>query len=429
VGPFKQRQYYNRAQPRGKPHGRQPGSSFKPYLFAAALESGYGPDSMMSGAETISRGTWHPRNYSGGQGHMWTLRGALAMSVNLVAVRLIMRVTVDKTVRYASRTMDIPEWRFDPHRYYSLALGTANLSPLEHASGYAVFANGGRRAKRTFVDRIEDYRGNVLYEARPELEQVIKPETAVSMVSMLNGVITSGTGRAAAAVGCAAGGKTGTTSDERDVWWVGFTPDLSTAVWIGNDDYTPLYGASGGRFCAPIWARFMRRAIDTLGCRGEFPRGAGVTGWRQGEWEEKDEETAITVCEDSAGLAGPHCPNTKRVKLKKGEKKPAPCSLHRSPDDEPGAAEGGEAVTVCAQSGLRATGACPDTVTRIFAPGEAPAVACTVHGAHEDEPRPGPEPEPEPTPQPPAGEDNPPRPREPEVPDTGTGEAPPDGSD
>jgi penicillin-binding protein 1A len=409
VGPFRKRPDYNRAQPGGKPWGRQPGSSFKPYLFAAALESGYGPDSpAVSGVESISLPGWHPVNYNSGQEHMWTLRGALAISVNLVAVRLIMKVTVDKAVRYASRLMDIPEARFDPHRYYSLALGTVNLSPLEQASGYAVFANGGQRAKRTYVDRIEDYRGNVLFTAKPRLEQVIKQETAVSMVSMLGSVIAYGTGQRAAAVGCEAGGKTGTTSEHRDAWWVGFTPDLCAAVWVGNDDNTPVYGASGGGFCAPVWARFMRRAIDALGCHGHFPQGAGVTAWRGSDVEEKSEEATYSICEESGGLATEECPNVKQVRRKKTDPKPKPCPLHGGATDQPPVGDEGRAeVTVCADSGLRATSNCPNTETREFLAGEAPGIACPIHRRGADT-EPGGEPQP-PTKAPPEPPPTPPR--------------------
>ncbi|MGQ9732592.1 MAG: transglycosylase domain-containing protein, partial [Candidatus Zipacnadales bacterium] len=396
VGPFKRPEYYNRAHPGHYPWGRPVGSSFKPYVFAAALESGYGPDnSLVSGAETITRGSWHPQNYASGQEHMWTLRNALAYSVNLVAIRLIMDVGVDKAVRYASRIMDIPEWRFDKFRYYSLALGTVNISPLEHASGYAVFANGGLRVKRTFVDRIEDYRGNVLYVHKPEGKQVIKHETAISMISMLGSVVAYGTGTRAQGVGCPAGGKTGTTQDDRDVWWVGFTPDLATAVWIGNDDNSPMHRAAGGRFCAPIWAQFTRRAIDILGCHGRFPQGAGVTGWRQGRHEEKTEEKEYVICEESGGLATEFCPNVKTVKMRE---KPKPCQIHKRSADEPLSTEdepAGQSVTVCVQSGLRATANCPNVETRIFPPGEAPGLSCTIHGRNAE-----PEPPPPTTPPP-----------------------------
>jgi penicillin-binding protein 1A len=436
VGPFRKPPAYNRAHPGVKPWGRQLGSSFKPYVFSAALESGFGPDSVVSGAQSINVGNWHPVNYSSGQEHMWTLRGALAVSVNLVAIRLIQRVTVDKTVRYASRMMDIPESRFDGFRYYSLALGTVNISPLEQASGYAAIANGGQRAKRTYVDRIEDYRGNVLFTNRPRLQEVIKQETAVSMVSMLGGVITSGTGRAAAAVGCEAGGKTGTTSDHKDVWWVGFTPDLCAAVWVGNDDNSPMYGASGGGFCAPVWARFMRRAIDALGCHGHFPQGAGVTGWRNPEGEAKPEEVTYSICEESGGLATEFCPHVKEVKRKKTDPKPPRCTIHTGPGDRTEEPSGNrEEVTVCAQSGLRATANCPDTVTREFAPGEAPQGYCTIHGRsgeaspngerpppREPEPRPK-QPEPPPAPRPPTEP-----PTVPTVPTGGGGTAPPGGA-
>lgn len=381
VGPFEEKQFYNRAHPAIYPWGRQPGSSFKPYIYAAALESGFGPNSWESGVESITIRNWHPHNYNSGQQHMWRLDDALAWSVNLVAIRLLRQVSVDKAVRYACRIIDIPESRFEGFRYLSLALGTANLSPLEQASGYAVFANGGRQVKRAFVDRIEDYRGNTLFVYRPSPKRVIKPETAVSMVQMLNKVITSGTGQRAAAVGYAAGGKTGTTQQGCDAWWIGFTPDLSAAVWVGNEDNTPMRGASGGGFCAPVWASFMRRAIDTLGCRGQFPKGSGVVAWRQGTYEEeKEEEVTITICEESGGLATPHCPNVKRIKLAKGKPSPPRCTAHSGPTEEAGSRDdgGGVPVSICVQSGLRATPYCADTETRYMARGQVP-MACTVH--------------------------------------------------
>jgi penicillin-binding protein 1A len=429
VGPFAEKQYYNRAHPGIHPWGRQPGSSFKPYIYAAALESGFGPDSWESGVESITVRNWHPHNYNTGQQHMWRLDDALAWSVNLVAIRLLRTITVDKGVRYACRIMNLPGSRFDGFRYLSLALGTANVSPLEQASGYAVFANGGRRVKRTFVDRIEDYRGNTLFVNQPRPERVIKPETAVSMIQMLNKVITSGTGRRAAAVGYAAGGKTGTTQKGCDAWWIGFTPDLSAAVWIGNEDNTPMRGASGGGFCAPVWAAFMRRAIDTLGCRGEFPKGSGVVGWRQGKYEAKEEnEVTITICEESGGLATPYCPSTKQIRLAKGKPQPPRCTIHSAPAEERGPADdrGGVPVSICVRSGLRATPYCPDTEMRYMARSQIPR-ACTVHEAppgstsRPEEPArepPEPKPPPEPPEQPPTPEPGPasPPPKPPAVP-------------
>ncbi len=398
VGPYKDLQY-NRADPGMPPWGRQPGSSFKPYIYAAALESGFGPDSSLSGVQSITLPTaggryWHPVNYTRGQEQMWNLSGALAWSVNLVAIRLLKEVTVDKAVRYASQAMGIPESRFQGHRYLSLALGTANISPLEQASGFAVFANGGQRAERTFVDRIEDYRGNVLFSNQPTLTQVIKPETAITMIQMLNGVITNGTGSTIAGyVNYPAGGKTGTTQQGCDAWWVGFTPDLSAAVWVGNEDNTPMYGASGGGFCAPVWARFMRRAIDALGCKGEFPKGTGVVGGRHGAYEEKKDEAktkTYTICEESGGLATENCPATKRITLPADQPPPPPCKLHTGPaiggDEERG---GAERVTICTQSGMRATEFCPETESRLFARGHAPG-PCTMHtGRHSDHGEPG----------------------------------------
>ena len=421
VGPFDEVQYYNRAHPGIHPWGRQPGSSFKPYIYAAALESGFGPNSRVSGVENIHIGNWHPKNYNSGQQHMWSIEGALAWSVNLAAIRVLREISVDKGARYACRIIDLPESRFDNFRYLSLALGTANLSPLEQASGYAVFANGGRRVDRTFIDRIEDYRGNTLFAYRPKAKRVIKPETAISMVQMLNKVITSGTGRRAAAVGCPAGGKTGTTQDGWDAWWIGITPDLSAAVWVGNEDNTSMRGASGGGFCAPVWAKFMRRAIDTLGCRGQFPKGSGVVGWRHGKYEEKKEdEKTYTICEESGGLATPYCPHTRQIKLPKDKSAPPRCTIHTGHGGEPPSATvdtgGGVPVSICVRSGLRATPYCPDTETRFFARGQVPR-ACTVHEAPPGSTSRPEEPTETPTePEPPAGTPEQPPAPEPEPP-------------
>jgi membrane peptidoglycan carboxypeptidase len=293
------------------------------------------------------------------------------------------------------------------------------------------------------VDRIEDYRGNTLFVHQVKPERVLKPETAITMVQMLNKVITSGTGQRAAAVGCAAGGKTGTTQDHWDAWWVGFTPDLSAAVWVGNDDNTPMRGASGGGFCAPVWAKFMRRAIDTLGCRGEFPKGSGVVGWRHGKYEAKEQdEVTVEICEESGGLATPYCPRTKRIKLAKDEPRPPRCTMHTGPTGEPEPRDdsaGGVPVSICLQSGLRATPYCPDTETRFMARSQIP-MACTVHsrpagsGRTPREPtEPPAEPEPPPVPDVPPAETEAPTPPSipptvPRVPDEAGAGPPSDGS-
>ena len=432
VGPYKDVQL-NRAHPGPPRYGRQPGSSFKPYLYATAFESGYGPNSMVSGDPiTIPLGPgmepWQPKNYSPGQGGNYTVRAAVAYSVNLAAVRVLREVGLAKVRRYASRILAIPQERLRP--VLSLSLGTSELSPLEQASGYAVFASGGLRAKRRFVHTIRDYDGELIEYRPPETARVLRKETAISMISVLGSVITmgGGTGSRARACGCAAAGKTGTTQGDRDAWWVGFTPDLSCAVWVGNDHNAPMRRAAGGRFSAPIWAAFIKQANEVLGCNGEFPEGAGVQATRAAEPEEEEEEEEeapeeptlrpdlpmvggqrITICRQSGGLATSYCPDTREVTLAPGQRMPPPCWVHgphrqpttrpsrppttTTPRPTPPSAQK-VTVTVCRQSGLLATPYCPDTVERTFTAGSQPSARCTMHGPAPVPAVPPPEPEP-----------------------------------
>ena len=397
VGPWEKVQY-NRAYPGPPYYGRQPGSSFKPYVWCTALESGYSPNSVFSANPlSLPMGNgkyWSPKNFSPRQSGDYTLRHALAQSVNLVSVRVVRAVTVDRVREVAARIMNIPQSRLDP--YVSLALGVSSVSPLEQASGYATFASGGLRYDRTLILEIENYWGHPIYRAPLTPTRVLDPAVAISMISMLGSVVTSGTGRPAAAVGYASGGKTGTTQDGRDAWWVGFTPDLSTAVWVGNDDYSPCPAATGSGFCAPIWARFMREAMQTLGYKGQFPEGSGVRATRQKPREEPQEEKpqksrTVTLCADSGGLAGPHCPHTLEKTLPPGDSSPAPCTLH-GPSTRPaartpaptggGAAPESGTVTalICTDSGQLAGPHCPHTEERSFPASKAPRGKCTVHG-------------------------------------------------
>ncbi|MFW5868811.1 MAG: transglycosylase domain-containing protein [Armatimonadota bacterium] len=420
---------YNRAHPGPPQHGRQPGSSFKPYLFATAFESGYSPSSTFSGGP-IKIGDWTPKNYSPGQGGNYSLQRALGLSVNLVAVRLIQAVGANKTVRYAARMLNIPEERLAP--YPSLALGVSELSPLEHALGYAVFASGGWRADRRLYHTIKDYTGELIEYRAPHQERVLSKPAAISMIRCLRYVVTSGTGRSAGVSGLACAGKTGTTQSGKDAWWVGVTPDLSCAVWVGNDNNKPMRGATGGGFAAPVWREFMRQATDVLGLDGTYPEGSGVTATRSGDRRDEDEDDedeeneeipqqqvetprpagrSVTVCSSSGGLATAHCPDTVERVLGPGEGAPGRCTLHGGsggsstpsrpqPSSPGGEASGGRTttVTVCAQSGQAAGPYCPDTVERSFPAGQGPG-PCTAHGGS-SRPQPEPEPEPRPEPQP-----------------------------
>ncbi len=395
VGPYEKLQY-NRAHPGPPQYGRQPGSSMKPYIWCTALESGYSPNSEFSGsAISLPLGNgkyWSPKNYSPRQGGMYSLRQALAESVNLVSVRVLREVGVERVREYASKILNIPIERLTP--YMALALGVSELSPLEQASGYAVFASGGWRYDRTLILQVDDYWGRTVYRAPLQPVRVIGPDTAVSMISMLGSVVSYGTGTRAQSVGYACGGKTGTTQNGRDAWWVGFTPDLSAAVWVGNDDYSPMNDASGGGFCAPVWARFMRQAMQLLGYDGKFPEGSGVQASRRPRRETPSpKEQTINLCADSDMRATQHCPNTYEKTFAAGEKLPGYCALHgsgRSGADEgteprPGAsAPGGKPVTlnVCTESGALAGPYCPSTEERSFPAGQAPRGRCSLHKGH-----------------------------------------------
>lgn len=401
VGPYEKVQY-NRAHPGPPLYGRQPGSSFKPYVWAVAMENGYGPNSTFSGSPLTVRNPgakpWTPKNYSPRQGGNYTLRHALAESVNLVSVRVVQKIGIKLCQSKTAEILNIPPERIRP--FLSLALGVTELSPLEQAVGYCTFASGGLRPNTNFLRRITDARGEVILDYRPEQVRVLRAESANSMTSMLQTVVQSGTGRRAAAVGGPAGGKTGTTNAGRDVWWVGFTPTLSAAVWVGNDDNAPMPRGTGGGFCAPIWARFMKRTMEELQLKGEFPKGAGAVATRRSEPEKPKEEEkpaeeagrSVTVCSETGRLATPYCPATTERTLTAKER-PGRCRKHgpgagreSSSRETPASTGGGEgsegsvSVTVCSRSGQRAGAACPQTVERSFPRGQAPGGTCSTCG-------------------------------------------------
>lgn len=386
VGPYAKTQF-NRCDPGPPTYGRQPGSSFKPYIWATALEYGYGPDSYFSGdpiSIDLGNGKFYtPKNYTPHQGGSYSLRSALAQSVNLVSVRVVKKLGVDTVRSKACEMLNIPEDRIRP--FYSLALGANELSPLEQATGYSLFANGGLRPTRNLIRRLTTWDGQEVATTTPQLVRVIRPDTAISMISMLRSVVTSGTGRRAWIDGYPACGKTGTTNSGRDVWWVGFTPDLCTAIWVGNDNNAPMPSGSGGGFCAPIWARFMKRTLEEMKLHGEFPKGTGIESSKSEETREerKDEDTktrTVSICTGSGGLATPYCPSVAERTLKAGSKTPGRCTLHgpregRSPREETGEGKatapsdsGGQTYTVCAKTGLAAGPNCAATVESTHRP-------------------------------------------------------------
>lgn len=241
---------------------RQPGSAFKPFVYYAAFATGkYGPESTVYDTPVSypdGYGYYSPQNYGGGFSGAVSIRTALENSLNVPAVKLGQEVGLNQVIEVC-RVLGIKS-PIEP--VVSLPLGSVDLTPMEMAGAYATFANDGWHSDPTFIVQVTDSQGNVLLDNTPKPRLVLDPWAVASLNSVLQGVINSGTATRAQ-IGRPAAGKTGTTSSERDIWFVGYTPDLSTAVWVGNDDYTPLtYGATGGTIVAPIWRDFMLQALD-----------------------------------------------------------------------------------------------------------------------------------------------------------------------
>jgi penicillin-binding protein 1A len=235
---------------------RQPGSAFKPFVYLTAIEAGLTPETIRQDAPLDVKG-WKPENY----GHEYfgavTLTQALAMSLNTVAVRLGLEVGAKNVVRTAHR-LGISS-KLDANA--SIALGTSELSLTELVGAYAPFANGGQGVSPHVVTKIRTSQGKVLY-ARPadQLGQVIEPRHVAMMNTMMQETLLSGTARKAEIPGWIAAGKTGTTQDFRDAWFIGYTANLVTGVWLGNDDNSPTRKATGGGLPVEVWTRFMRAA-------------------------------------------------------------------------------------------------------------------------------------------------------------------------
>jgi penicillin-binding protein 1A len=234
---------------------RQPGSAFKPFVYLAALENGLRPDSLVDDAP-IRLGTWSPENFEPGFKGQIPAREALAESVNTAAVRVLDFAGIDHT-RSLARRLGISE---PIPRDLSIALGTSDVTLLELTGAYAAFANGGYGVLPHTIERVTDNTGKVLYQRQgggPGL--VAAPESIAELNSMMMDVIAYGTGKAAK-LDRPAAGKTGTSQDYRNAWFVGFTADLVTGVWFGNDDNSPMKKVTGGMLPAHTWHDFMMAA-------------------------------------------------------------------------------------------------------------------------------------------------------------------------
>ena len=235
---------------------RQPGSAFKPFVYLTAIEAGLTPETIRQDAPLDVRG-WKPENYSHEYFGAVTLTQALAMSLNTVAVRLGLEVGAKNVVRTAHR-LGISS-KLDANA--SIALGTSEVSLTELVGAYAPFANGGQGVAPHVVTKIRTAEGKVLY-TRPadQLGQLIDPRNVAMMNTMMQETLLSGTARKAEIPGWMAAGKTGTSQDFRDAWFIGYTANLVTGVWLGNDDNSPTKKTTGGGLPVEVWTRFMRAA-------------------------------------------------------------------------------------------------------------------------------------------------------------------------
>jgi 1A family penicillin-binding protein len=245
---------------------RQPGSAFKPFVYAAAMEDGFSPATVIvDEPRTYDGGRWTPQNYDRSYHGPTRLREALVESLNVVTVELLDRVGIGKVVGLARKLgMDGPL-----PSDLSLALGSGSVSPLEITGAYCSFANGGKSVEPYYIESVTSLDGKVLEKGVPRTDQVLSSAAAYQVTSMLEDVIARGTGVGASWLGFPVAGKTGTTDDSTDAWFVGYSPHLATGVWIGYDDQKSIgAGETGARAALPVWSNFMSEAVD--------PSSAGV---------------------------------------------------------------------------------------------------------------------------------------------------------
>lgn len=311
---------------------RQTGSSIKPLLYAAAFDTRkFTPATGVLDSPVVyinrDEGDWIPENYDGEYYGLVRLREALAKSINVVSIRIAEKLGIETVIKYYQKLLHFndAEAKTRIPRNLSIALGSIDVSPLELARAYGVIARGGTDFIPFAIRQVKDSRGKVLddYEAdiREQMDKmtkngtnrILKPETAQVMISVLSTVMSAGTGLSAS-IGRPAGGKTGTTNSWKDAWFVGFTPDITTCVWVGYDRLGMSLGVgeSGGVVAAPIWGRYMREAL-------------------QGD--------PVTSFPSYAGL---------------------------------------ESAEVCARSGLALSEFCKDKITEVFVPGTVPTEICTT---------------------------------------------------
>ncbi|MEO0019710.1 MAG: PBP1A family penicillin-binding protein [candidate division WOR-3 bacterium] len=307
---FRQSEFNRATQAR-----RQVGSAFKPFVFLAAIDNGWTAADIENDSALVIRipgqPDYRPKNYDLKFLGKMTLRRALALSRNLVAVRLGASIGPAVVGKYAN-LLGIEE-TIPP--YYSIALGSVELTLLEIVNAFNTIANQGVRVKPFFITRVEDEYGLVLEENHPNPKLVIRPQSAYILTSMMQSVVNEGTGTAIRLRGFRgpAAGKTGTTDDYTDAWFIGYTPSLTCGIWIGYDTKRTIFpGATGGVIAAPVWGEIMKEIYqDTVTA---FPA--------------PPEITTAYICEESGKLALPQCPKARYEVFIKGTEPTASCPIH-----------------------------------------------------------------------------------------------------
>jgi penicillin-binding protein 1A len=293
---------------------RQPGSSFKPFVYTAAIDAGIPPNAVFEDEPIEIRDkwtgrVWSPANYGNTYSGAVTLKTALMKSINIISIKLMQKVGIQRVISYA-RKMGITT---PLGAHLALALGACEVIPLEMAVAYGTLANGGIKVPATAITKIEDSKGNIIYENPYLGEEVLPATTAFVMVDMLSNVVNAGTGTRAK-IDRPAAGKTGTTNDFIDAWFCGFTPNLVCVIYIGYDNRKSLGpGSAGGTVVAPIWHDFMMEALK------DTPKLA---------FKEPKDVMVVNICPESGLLAGANCPKKTSQVFKRGTEPDTVCAIH-----------------------------------------------------------------------------------------------------
>jgi penicillin-binding protein 1A len=403
VGSVDPKSHFNRCTQAG----RQPGSSFKAFVYTAALESGMKPTSAVYDTrDSFPAGGgkwWTPRNYDGKFHGRVTMEKAVAFSYNMAAIHTTQKVGVKNVIKYA-RLMGITA-PLEP--YLPIAIGgIRGVHPIEMASAYGTFANDGAHAETMAITRIANGRNETQEDFTAEPRQVISKEINSGMDRLFRAVVTYGYGRGASGVS-EARGKTGTTNDDRDVWFIGYVPKkIVTAVWVGNDNNSSMKNASGAALCVPVWREFMLGAIPIAdGVRAKAQQNAQKQKPKPGSGQPAADQASNStqpnvtttdgvetvkcrVCSDSGLLATSTCPHWRTKSFPKGTEPTANCNIHggsnlpaptATDNPRPAAAPDTEyvTVTVCSQSGMLAGRYCP-RVKKRFPVDEVPTQVCNL---------------------------------------------------